>query len=171
MICEDVVKSLTRTDILAGVLLVVGNLAWSADLPNEGVYDIKTCFTRNSTLIQYSKTQYAYSYEETGTVVSTPPGGLFDGDVVRCVGMTAVVEGKRSGGSFCEAVAKDGDKRLTQFRYDNEGKLVREALVGTGKYDGMVLTGSTVKAIGPTSVPKTGTAEACNQQTGNYKLK
>ena len=108
-------KSLTRTSIVAGLLLVVGSPAWAADLPSEGAYDIKTCFTRNSTLIQYSKTQYAYSYEETGTVVSTPPGGLFDGDVVRCVGMTAVVEGKRSGGSFCEAVTKDGDKRLTQF--------------------------------------------------------
>lgn len=164
-------KSLTRTSIVAGLLLVVGSPAWAADLPSEGAYDIKTCFTRNSTLIQYSKTQYAYSYEETGTVVSTPPGGLFDGDVVRCVGMTAVVEGKRSGGSFCEAVTKDGDKRLTQFKYDNEGKLIREALVGTGKYDGMVLTGSTVKAIGPAPVLKTGTAEACNQQTGNYKLR
>ncbi len=163
--------SLTRIRIVVGLFVVVACPAWATDLPNEGAYDIKTCFTRKSTLIQYSKTQYAYSYEETGTVVSAQPGGLFDGDVVRCVGMTAVVEGKRSGGSFCEAVAKNGDKRLTQFKYDNEGKLVREALVGTGKYDGMVLTGSTVKAIGPAPVLETGTAEACNQQTGNYKLK
>ena len=160
-----------RTGIVAGLLLGVGISAWAADLPSEGSYDIKTCFTRNSTLIQYSQTQYAYSYEETGTVVGSPPGGLFDGDVVRCVGLTAVVDGKRSGGSFCEAVAKNGDKRLTQFRYDSEGKLVREALVGTGKYDGMVLTGSTMKAIGPAPELKTGTAETCNQQTGNYKLK
>lgn len=164
-------KSLTRTGIAAGLLFVVGIPVRAADLPNEGSYDIKTCFARNGTLVPYSTTQFAYSCEETGTVVSTPPGGLFDGDVVRCVGMTAVVEGKRSGGSFCEAVAKDGDKRLTQFRYDNEGKLVREALVGTGKCDGMVLTGSTVKAIGLAPVPKTGTAESCNQQVGNYKLK
>lgn len=154
-----------------GLLLIVGTPAWATDFPKEGSYDIKTCFARNSTLIQYSDTRYAYSYEETGTVVSTPPGGLFDGDSVRCVGMTAIVEGKRSGGSFCEAVATDGDKRLTQFRYDNEGKLVRESIVGTGKFDGMVLTGSTVKAIGPAVVLKTGLTESCNQQTGNYKLK
>lgn len=101
----------------------------------------------------------------------TPPGGLFDGDVVRCVGMTAVVDGKRSGGSFCEAVAKNGDKRLTQFKYDSDSKLVREALVGTGMYEGMVLTGSTVKAIGSAPVLSTGTSESCNQQTGNYKLR
>ncbi len=164
-------KSISRTSIVVGLLLVGGSPAWAAELSNEGGYDIKTCFTRNSTLIQYSPTQYGFSYEETGTVASTPPGGLFDGDVVRCVGMTAIVEGKRSGGSFCEAVAKDGDKRLTQFKYNTEGKLVREALVGTGKYDGMVLTGSSVKAIGPAPVLKTGTAEACNQQTGHYKLK
>ncbi len=164
-------KNMTRVSKLAGLLLVFGSTAYAADLPKEGSYDITTCFTRNSTLIPYSKTQYAYSYEETGTAISTPPGGLFDGDTVRCVGMVAVIEGKRSGGSFCQADAKDGDKRLTQFRYDNEGKFVREALVGTGKYDGMVITGSTVRAVGPALEPRTGKAEACNQQTGAYKLK
>lgn len=164
-------KPLTRISTVAGLFLIVGSPARAADLPKEGSYDIKTCFTRNSSLIQYSKTQFAYSYEERGTVVSTPPGGLFDGELVRCVGMTAVVDGKRSGGSFCEAVAKDGDKRLSQFTYDSSGKLVREALAGTGKYDGMVLTGSTVKAIGSAPVLGTGTSEACNQQTGNYKLR
>ena len=85
--------------------------------------------------------------------------------------MTAVVDGKRSGGSFCEGVDKGGDERLTQFRFDGDGKLVREAIAGTGKYDGLELSGSTVKAIGPAAALKTGATEACNQQTGKYKLK
>lgn len=55
----------------------------AADLPKEGSYDIKTCFTRNSSRIDYATTHYAYSYEETGTSLSNPPGGLFDNDVVR----------------------------------------------------------------------------------------
>jgi hypothetical protein len=144
---------------------------FAADLPKEGSYDIKTCFTRNSTRIDYAPTHYAYSYEETGTSLSNPPGGLFDNDVVRCVGMSASFDGKRKGSSVCEGVATDGARRLTYFWIDSDGKPNREAVSGTGKYDGMVTTTGTIQAVGPTPVIKTGTAQLCNHQTGTYKLK
>ena len=144
--------------------------AFATDLPKEGSYDINTCLTRNTTRIDYSTTHFAYSYEETGTSISNPPGGMFDNEVIRCVGMVASFDGKRTGGSACVAVAKDGDKRLTQFRYDSDGKLVREAVSGMGKYDGLVTIG-TVRDAGPPVEIKTGTAQHCNQQTGTYKLK
>ncbi|HEY1438203.1 MAG TPA: hypothetical protein VGG82_11960 [Casimicrobiaceae bacterium] len=111
--------------------------AFAADLPKEGSYDVTGCLTRNTTRIDYSTTHFAYSYDETGTSVSNPPGSMFDNEVIRCVGMVASFDGKRTGGVVCVGVAKDGDKRLTQFRYDSDGKLVREAVSGTGKY-GMV---------------------------------
>jgi hypothetical protein len=95
---------------------------------------------------------------------------MFDGDVIRCVGMVASFDGKSTGGSICEGVAKDGDKRLTQFRYDSDNKLVRETVAATGKYDGLVTRG-TVRDVGPPVEIKTGTAQLCNQQTGTYKLK
>ncbi len=97
-------------------------LVFAADLPKEGSYDYTTCFTRNSTRIDYSTTHFAYSHEDVGTSISSPPGGLFDNEAVRCVGMTASFDGKRSGGSVCEGVTKNGDKRLTRFWYDNDGK-------------------------------------------------
>ena len=141
-----------------------------ADLPKEGSYDIKTCFTRNVTRIDYSVTHFAYSYEETGTSISSPPGSMFDNEVIRCVGMVASFDGKRTGGSVCEGLAKDGDKRLTQFRYDSDGKLVREAVAGTGKYNDLVTVGTTRDA-GPPVEMKTGTVQLCIQQNGTYKLK
>lgn len=158
--------------ILIAVLVATASAgsAFAADLPKEGSYDINTCFTRNSTRIDYSKTHYAYSYEETGTSLSNPPGGLFDNEAVRCVGMMASFDGKRTGGSVCEGVAKDGDKRLTHFRYGSDGKLVREAVSGTGKYEGLVASG-TVQAVGSPPEIKTGTVQICNHQTGTYKLK
>ena len=142
--------------------------AFAADLPKEGNYDHTVCFTRKSTRIDYSTTHFAYSYEETGTSVSNPPGGLFDSETVRCVGMTAVFDGKRSGGSVCEGVAKNGDKRLTRFWYDNDGKFQREAVSGTGQYDGMATTGS-VKTVGQTQQIGPGTAQFCNLGTGTYR--
>lgn len=144
--------------------------ALATDLPMEGSYDINTCFTRHSTRIDYSNTHYAYSYEETGTSVSNPPGGFFDNEAIRCVGMVASFDGKRTGGSVCEGSAKDGDKRLTQFRYNSDGKLIREAIAGTGKYEGLVTVG-TARDAGPPVEIKTGTVQLCIQQVGTYKLK
>lgn len=156
--------------VVVPVLSVCSGLAFAADLPKEGSYEHTTCFTRNSTRIDYSKTHFGYSYEETGTSVSNPPGGLFDNEVVRCVGVTISLDGKRSGSSLCEATAKGGDTRLTHFWYDGSGAFQREAVAGTGRYDGMVTTG-TVKPVGPTQQVKPGTVTFCNLGTGTYKLK
>lgn len=147
-----------------------GGLALAADLPKEGSYDHTICFTQNRTSIEYTKTLFAYSYEETGTSVSNPPGGMFDNEVVRCVGMRISLEGKRSGGALCEGVARNGDTRLTRFWFDSDGKLQREAVAGTGMYDGMVTTG-TVKTVGQTQQVKPGTVQFCNHGTGTYKMK
>jgi hypothetical protein len=62
--------------------------------------------------------------------------------------MVASFDGKRTGGAVCVGVAKDGDKRLMQLRYDSDNKLVREAVSGTGKYDGLVTIG-TGRDVGP----------------------
>ena len=145
-------------------------LAVAAELPKEGNYDHTICFTRNSTRIDFSPTHFAYSHEDVGTSVSNPPGGLFDNESVRCVGMTANFDGKRSGGTVCEGVAKNGDKRLTHLWYDSDGKYQREAVGGTGQYDGLVTTGS-IKAVGQTQQIRPGTTQYCNQGTGTYKLK
>lgn len=164
-------RTTMRKISVAAVLVSTSvGFAFAADLPKEGSYDYTTCFTRNSTRIDYSTTHFAYSHEDTGTTVSSPPGGMFDSEAVRCVGMTASFDGKRSGSSVCEGVAKNGDKRLTRFWYDNAGMYQREAVSGTGQYDGMVTTGS-VKAVGQTQQIKPGTTQYCNRGTGTYKLK
>lgn len=156
----------------AAVFLIVASagVAYAADLSKEGTYDYTACFTRNSVRVEYSKTHFAYTHEESGTSTSNPPGGLFDNEVVRCVGMTASFDDKKSGNTVCVGVAKNGDMRLTRFWYDNDGKYQREAVSGTGQYDGMVTTG-TVKRVGQTEQITPGTTKYCNQATGTYKLK
>lgn len=144
--------------------------ALAAELPKEGSYDCLVCFTRNVYRIDHSKTHFAYSYDESGIAESKVPGGPFDKEAVRCVGMIASMDGKRSGNSVCEGIAPNGDKRLTRFWYDGDGKLQREELGGTGMYDGLVTTGS-VKPTGPPEQVKPGTVKVCNHATGTYKLK
>jgi hypothetical protein len=156
--------------VVTFVAAASGDLAVAADLPKEGSYDYRTCFTRNTVRIVFSDAHSAWSYNETGTTVSTTPGGMFDGESMRCVGTTARSNGKRIGISTCEGVAKNGDKRLARFQYDADGKLVREEVAGTGMYDGMVTTG-TVKAVVPEKEIQPGVTTFCNQATGTYRMK
>ena len=152
------------------VAVAFAGSAFAADLPKEGSYDITTCFTRTSNRILFSKTHTAWSYEETGVSLSNPPGGLFDNESIRCVGMGTSFDGKRTGSSACEGINTDGDRRLSHFWYGSDGKMVRESVAGTGKYDGLVTSG-TVQALGPFPDIKAGTVQNCNRQTGTYKMK
>lgn len=149
---------------------VPGGLALAADLPKEGSYDYRTCFTRNTSRIVFSDSHRAYSYNEAGTAVSTTPGGMFDGDSVRCVGTVSISNGKRTNLSICEAVARNGDKRLTRYQYDADGRLVREELAGTGMYEGMVTTGVAKEVVPPKEIQPDVTT-FCNQATGTYRMK
>ncbi|WGS23010.1 MULTISPECIES: hypothetical protein [unclassified Bradyrhizobium] len=106
----------------------------------------------------------------TGIIRSTSPGGLFDKNTFHCVGMNASLDGKNTRSTVCEGIDADGDKRLSYFSLGSDGKIIRENITGTGKYEGMVATG-TVQPLGPFPVVKAGTFQDCNHQTGTYKLK
>jgi hypothetical protein len=149
---------------------VAAGFAFAADIPQEGSYDFTSCWSGVSNAITFSNTHSANSYEMTGTSQSHPPGGFADKHTFRCVGVNHSLGGRAGGTAVCEAVDPQGDKRLTYFSFEGE-KAVREAVAGTGKYDGMIMTGSSVKPLGPFPVIKPGTFQSCNRQTGNYKLK
>ncbi len=154
--------------LLAGTLL--SGVAIAAELPREGSYDATSCFTQKIFRIRHSEALRAWSFEEVASVKSKEPGGLFDGDEVRCVGSNASVNGKMTGQTFCEGIAPNGDKRLTRFWYDADGKVQREELGGTGRYDGLVTTG-TIRKLGPTEEVSPGVMKYCNQLTGTYRMK
>jgi hypothetical protein len=156
--------------ILALVILTSAPSAFAAEPPKEGSYDYTSCWSGISNEITFSKTHTASSYELTGAIRSNPPGGVFDNETFRCVGMNASLGGKNTGSTVCEAIDADGNKRLSTFSVGNDGKVTREFVVGTGKYEGMVTTG-TVEPLGPFPVIKPGTFQNCNHQTGTYKLK
>jgi hypothetical protein len=137
---------------------------FAAELPKEGNYDFTSCWSGVSNTISFSKTHSAYSFEMTGVNRSNPPGGLFDKVAFRCVGMNASFDGKVSATAVCEGVDPDGDKRLTYFSFTPDGKITRQFISGTGKYEGMVETNSNFQSLGPFPVVKEGTIADCNHQ-------
>jgi hypothetical protein len=166
---EGIMRTACRC-ILVSIILSFVPPAFAAELQKEGTYDFIACWSGNSNTITFSKTYTALSYEETGSIRSSASGGLFDKETFRCVGMNASLGEKNSGSAVCEATDADGNKRLTHFSVGSDGKVTREFVVGTGKYEGMVTSG-TVQPLGPFPVIKEGTFQDCNHQTGTYKLK
>ena len=154
------------------VLLAAAALgpAIAADLPKEGRYDFTACWAGISNTINFSKTHTASSFEMTGNIRSNPPDGLFDKESFRCVGINYALDGKNGGTTVCEALAADGAKRLAFFSTTPDGKVIRENVAGTGKYEGFSGSG-TVQPLGPFPVVKPGTFQDCNHQTGTYKMK
>jgi hypothetical protein len=153
-----------------GLAGAMGTLC-AADLPKEGKYDFTACWSGESRLIAFSKTHVAYSYEMTGATLSNPPGGMFDHQSFRCVGSNAIFEKRTSGMAICEAMDRDGDKRLTYFTVAEDGKTTRKTVTGTGKYEGMTEENPVVQPLGPFPTIKAGTFQNCNRQTGSYKMK
>ncbi len=154
-----------------GLTLGVAGAAAAQTYPKEGNYDFISCWSGNSNLVAFSKTHTAFSYEMAGISRSNPPGGFADKNTFRCVGTNASIGGKNTGMAICEAIDPAGDKRLTYFSFMADGKVVRETVAGTGKYEGMTTVATTVRGLGPFPVIKAGTFQDCNHQTGSYKLK
>ena len=155
--------------VLALLIVASPFSAFAAELPKEGSYDFNSCWSGVNNAITFSKTHTASSYEMTGTTRSNPPGGMFDKSTFRCVGMNASLDGKVTASNVCETIDVDGDKRLLSFS-NVDGKITRTNVAGTGKYEGIVTTG-TVEQLGPFPAIKDGTFQNCNHQTGTYKLK
>jgi hypothetical protein len=138
---------------MSSVVIFTSAPALTAELQQEGNFDYTFSSAGVNNVISFSKDHNAISYEMTGTTRSNPPGGLFDKNSFRCVGTNSPLGGKTTGIAVCEAIDTDGDKRLTYFSVAADGKLMRETVTGTGKYDGMVASGK-VEPYGPFSTIK-----------------
>lgn len=151
-------------------LFAASGSAAAQSLPKEGSYEFTACYSGVANPVSLSKTQSGFTYEVTGTNRSSPPGAIMDNTTFRCVGMGTSLGANKTNYSLCEVVDRDGDKQLAYISLAPDGKTTRETVVGTGKYEGMEMNGTLVP-IGPFPFIKPGTFQACNHQTGSYKLK
>jgi hypothetical protein len=155
---------------LVAALGVTGS-AVAQTFPKEGTYDYTACWSGVNNPIEFSKTHSAVTQEFTGTTRSNPPGGFLDNRSFRCIGLATMFDGKGTNTTVCESLGADGgDKILTRFSVASDGKATREVIAGTGKYEGLVSSGI-AEPLGPFPSAKLGTFQACNHQTGTYKMK
>jgi len=164
-------RALPKFSVLLGTVCTTAGLALAAaEPPKEGNYDFISCQSGVANPIVFSKTNSAATYEYSGATLSNPPGDMFDRASFRCVGLGTSFDGKTTVTAICEAIYPDGDKVLLRTSVGADGTGSREAIAGTGKYEGLVSTG-TVTPVGTFPVIKAGTFQSCSHQTGTYKLK
>ena len=163
-------KTLKHGCIAALVVIASAGSALAADLPKEGTYDFIACQAGVVTPIAFSKEYQAFSYEQFGSALSKVPGGLFDKATFHCMGLRTRFNGKETNNTVCENILPDGEKTLSTFSLKADGTYDRQFVAGTGKYEGMISSGTT-ESLGPFPTIKAGTFQFCNHQTGTYKLK
>jgi len=154
----------------AACFAVTASTAGAAELPKEEKYDYTGCCSGTISAIAFSKTHMGFGYEFTGSSRSDLVGGIFDKTSFYCVGSAAQFDKKYSGMVTCQEKDHDGDLLLTHFRAGDDRKWSRQTIAGTGKYEGIVTTG-TFELLGPFPIAKPGTFQNCSRQTGTYKLK
>jgi hypothetical protein len=165
----DLKLQLANAGLIAA--LTVAGAASAQTLPKEGRYDYTACWSEVRNPIAFSKTHSAATVEFTGTTRSNPPGGFLDNRSFRCIGLATSFGEKGTYTTVCESIGVDGtDKILTQFSVASDGKATREVIAGTGKYEGLVSSGI-AEPLGPFPNSKPGVFQACNHQTGTYKMK
>lgn len=67
-----------------------------------------------------------------------------------CLGLGTSLGQKMTYDVVCEVVAPDGGKILSTFTRGHDGKITREMVAGTGRYEGIVASGI-VEATGDVS--------------------
>lgn len=155
---------------LAGALAVCAvAAAASQQLPKEGKFAFRGCYSGASKFVALSASNVAYSYEFAGEDMADAPGTLFDHASFRCEGSGARFGKERIGYTVCLYVDPDGDKDIARFTLRN-GKWHRHDVAGTGKFDGIVIHAD-MKNLGPFPRMKPDMFQNCDHVVGTYELK
>jgi hypothetical protein len=160
-------KRLLMLAILVPVL-PASALAQQVNLPQEGKYDVMSCWSGTQTMVELSKDASVQTSDTVGTNRAATPGTLLDMTTFRCIGSGMTVNGKYSGQDVCEAIDRDGDKIITRFVGEG-GKETVAMAIGTGKYEGITRKGQT-EPVGTFPQVKPGAVQGCNHTTGTYVL-
>ena len=162
-------KNLYIAGLLGTVLLTAGP-ALAQTYAKEGNFDYVSCLSGTTRRMTFSNTQTAQTSEYSGTNRSATPLSPFDKTTFRCIAFNATLNGKSSGNSWCETADRDGDKYVTYFNQLADGTSTREAVAGTGKFDGLSTKGISTP-LGPFPNVDPGTIQNCVRQMGTYKMK
>ncbi|HZP92693.1 MAG TPA: hypothetical protein VFB20_07420 [Burkholderiales bacterium] len=158
----------THTCLSLGILLLAVGLSARADVPKEGRFDYKACYAGPHHMTVHAKDQMGGAYEVYGMQLAEP-NQLFYNLVELCLGSWTLIKGEYAETGSCEFTDPAGDKFFVVYSRKNQEDGVWRAISGTGKYDGIVLSGNWMPFTQFSQPP--GQVLQCNRNWGSYKLR
>lgn len=145
-------------------------MAGKVNMPKSGSYEFQFCLVGESKAMSGGDKVVVSHYSNIANVRTEPSGKAFDRMSSMCYGTWASLNGKPQDFGVCELTDADGDKWWMEYHGNAEGSGGNYTAVhGTGKYEGMTLSGQYILDFWPAAV-KDG-FQACNPNKGTYKLK
>jgi hypothetical protein len=156
--------------VIGAVLLAIG-LAPAAvaagDLAPEGKYDVRSGCSGESHVLASIKDHMGGSY----TAICTPdaaPGAMFHRTIFQCFGSWSLSAGNYDEHGICEATDPAGDKLFGLYAKKNQEDGTWRVTGGTGKYQGMEMSGLWNTAAEMPPLP--GRIANVSHWWGRYKL-
>lgn len=149
-------------------LVVLALPAVAAPLEKIGEYDLTTCYSGETVVLQHSQSLAVVHYRVSGTARSNGPNKAWDETVFTCLGTTLIDKNVPTTTAYCEYLDGDGDR--TFGRSTVEANTSRWTfLSGTGKYAG-ITGGGTIDQTGRFPLQRPGAIAACSRNRGSWKL-
>jgi hypothetical protein len=134
----------------------------------EGKYENVGCYTSTMQTNAPVKGQMGGSYEGLGTTI-TKEGDVFNNTSGRCLGTFTMVGEEYNEMGSCSFTDADGDSFFGLYSRKNKEIGSWKVTGGTGKYEGMQLSGTWMPYTQITA--PAGHAQSCNKQSGSWKLR
>lgn len=162
---------------VGGLVLLLATQVISAELPEEGKFDVLNCYSGTSQVLNFDRTHIAWGYrDEVSFTYTDPPGGPFDRMWGRCVGSGGFIEGERMNGALCEYSDIEGDSlfmtssHATVLETSSRRSEVK-LLAGTGKYQGLKGEGTSADQVFfPEDEDRPDSYAGCVRYSGTYQL-
>jgi len=142
--------------------------AVAADLAPEGKYDVRTSCTGESHILASIKDHTGGSYTAT-CLPDAAAGAMYHRTTFQCFGSWSLITGNYEERGICEAIDASGDKFFGVYAKKNQDDGTWRVTAGTGKYQGVEMSGLWNVAAQMPSLP--GRSANIFRWWGTYKLK
>jgi len=140
----------------------------AADMPREGKYDVHSGCTSDSRVLSSIKDHTGGSYAAT-CLPDAAPDTMYHRTLFQCFGSWSSVSGTYEEHGVCEAIDSSGDKFFGVYARKNQEDGTWRVTAGTGKYQGVEMSGS-FQVVAPMP-PVPGRGANISRWWGTYKLK
>lgn len=157
---------------LAPLIAMLGAItASAADAPGrkEGAFEFNACYSGSVQTLSVNDRLNVRTTRIQGSTATATAGAPFDGQAVDCTVIAIVKDGVSDANGYCVQLDPDGDRWMFKL-VDTMRAGQLEFVGGTGKYEGMTLSGQFRPRAKPLFM-SAASVQLCQLMTGTFRLR